>query len=198
VSERWQTAEPRSAAVFFRDSTGAPVTGLTLTATAAHKDGSTGAPAVTSTEVGNGFYRIGFTTAPAKDVLVLVDGGATLTTTRYAALEVPVGGYVDAVDAPTSSRSSATAVAGVQTDTTALLTRLTAARATLLDLLSRLDATVTSRSSQASVDMVGSPAQAAALANAVTALTSEIGTRARPADVAVTVTTPVRAQVEIS
>ncbi|MCU1590028.1 MAG: hypothetical protein JWP11_1284, partial [Frankiales bacterium] len=148
MAERWQTSEARTAAVFFRDTSGAPVTGLTPTGTAAYKDGSAGAPAVTVTEISLGFYRVSFASNPTKDLIVRVDGGGSLTTTRYVALEVPVGGYVDQVDATTSSRASSTAVAGVQTDTTSLLGRLTAIRAGLLD---NLDAAVSSRSSSAAV-----------------------------------------------
>jgi hypothetical protein len=133
VAERWQTSEGRVAAVFFRDSNGAPVTALTPTATSNYKDGTAGAPAATVAEVANGFYRITFAAAPTKDVLVRVDGGATLTTTRYAALEVPVGGYVDNVDAQIST----------------LTGRLTATRAALLDNLSNLDALVSSRATHA-------------------------------------------------
>lgn len=165
MAERWQTSEGRTAAVFFRDTTGAPVTGLTPTATSAFKDGTAGAPAATVTEVGNGFYRIGFASAPTKDVLVRVDGGGTLTTTRYIALEVPVGGYVDSIDALISSRATAAAVTALssaitalgspaqasaltavqadtdalQLDTATLLARLTSARAAAMDFLAQLD-----------------------------------------------------------
>lgn len=130
------------AAVFFRDTSGNPVTALTPTATSAYKDGTAGAPAATVAEVSSGFYRVTFASAPTKDVLVRVDGGGSLTTTRYIALEVPVGGYVDSVDATVSSRATSAALATVQADTDALqvdtatlLARLTLARALLLDQL---------------------------------------------------------------
>jgi len=150
VAERWQSSEGRAAGVFFRDSSGNPVTALTPTATSDYKDGTGGAPAVTVTEVANGFYRVTFATAPAKDVLVRVDGGATLTTTRYAALEVPVGGYVDDLDATVSSRSAAT-------DTAVLLARLTATRAGLLDLLSHLNVDVSTRATPADLAVTIAP-----------------------------------------
>ena len=149
MAERWQTSEGRVAAVFFRDSSGVPSTGLTPTALSAYKDGTAGAPAATVAEVANGFYRVTLATAPTKDVLVRVDGGSGLSSTRYVALEVPVGGYVDNVDAATSSRASAAAVASVQADTTTLLSRITSARATLLDSLSNLDVAVSTRATHA-------------------------------------------------
>lgn len=165
MAERWQTSEGRVAAVFFRDSSGAPVTGLTPTATSAYKDGTAGAPAATVAEVSGGFYRVSFATAPTKDVLVRVDGGATLSTTRYAALEVPVGGYVDSIDAAITSRASAAAVSALSaaitalgspaqaTDTATLLARLTSSRATLLDLLSHLNVDVSTRATPADVQV---------------------------------------------
>jgi hypothetical protein len=151
VAERWQSSEARTAGCFFRDSTGAPVTGLTPTAAAAHKDGTAGAPAVAVAEVSLGFYRLTFASAPTKDVLVRVDGGATLTATRYAALEVPVGGYVDSLDTTVSSRAAAAAVAALgspaqASDTATLLGRLSSTRAGLLD---NLDAAVSSRATHA-------------------------------------------------
>ena len=155
MAERWQTSEGRTAAVFFRDTTGAPVTGLTPTATSAFKDGTAGAPAATVTEVGNGFYRIGFASAPTKDVLVRVDGGGTLTTTRYIALEVPVGGYVDSIDTATSTRASQASVTALGSPAQAA--DYTSARAAKLD---QLDASVSSRATAAAVTALGSPAQA--------------------------------------
>lgn len=142
MAERWQTGETRSAAAFWRDSNGAPMPGLTPVGASAYKDGTAGAPAVTVTEVSLGFYRVGFASAPTKDVLVRLDGGASLTTTRYVALEVPVGGYVDLLD---------TAVSVVASAVTTLLGRLTAARALLLDQLSLLDVAVSTRARPADV-----------------------------------------------
>lgn len=162
MAERWQSSEGRSAAVFFRDSAGAPVTGLSPTASSAYKDGTAGAPAVTVTEVANGFYRLSFAAAPTKDVLVQVDGGATLTTTRYAALEVPVGGYVDSVDATVSSRSSTASIAALSAAITALGTP---AQASALASL---------------VTVVGSPAQAAQLATDVATLLAAITSSSEP------------------
>jgi hypothetical protein len=118
VAERIQTSEARTYAVFYRDSVGAPVTGLTPTGTARFKDGTAGAPAVTVTEVGGGFYRVTLAATVVKDVLVVVDGGATLTTTRYVAIEIPVGGYVDKVDATVSSRATPADVQTTVTTTT--------------------------------------------------------------------------------
>lgn len=92
--------------MFFRDATGAPVTGLTPTAVVLHKDGTGGAPTATVAEVGSGFYRVSLSAAPVKDLFVRVDGGGSLTSTRYVALEVPVGGYVDDLDATVSSRAT--------------------------------------------------------------------------------------------
>lgn len=157
MAERWQSSEGRVAAVFFRDSVGAPVAGLTPTAVVAYKDGTGGAPTAAVAEVANGFYRVTFSAALTKDALVRVDGGATLTTTRYAALEVPVGGYVDSLDATVSSRATAAAVATLQAAVTALgapaqdvdmatlLARISASRALLLDLLVNLDVPVSTR-----------------------------------------------------
>jgi hypothetical protein len=142
VPERWQSSEARTAAVFFRDATGVPVTGLTPAATVAYKDGTAGAPTATVTAVSGGFYRLTFSAPLTKDVLVLVDGGGTLTTTRYAALEVPVGGYVDNDDVAISTRATHAEATGDTAGTTTLLSRLTGPRAVLLDNLSNLDAAV--------------------------------------------------------
>lgn len=203
MAERWQTSEARSAAVFFRDSSGNPVTGLTPTATSNYKDGTAGAPAATVTEVGNGFYRVGLASAPTKDVLVRVDGGGTLSTTRYVPLEIPVGGYVDNVDAATSSRASAAALATVQADTddlqssmATLLSRLTATRAALLDSLVNLDAAISSRAThaEATSDTPGTAtllgrltAFRAALLDQLAYLDVAVSTRATAADLQVTV-----------
>ena len=162
MAERWQTSEGRVAAVFFRDSTGAPATGLTPTASSNYKDGTAGAPAATVVEVGNGFYRVTFASALTKDVLVRVDGGATLTTTRYAALEVPVGGYVDLIDVAISTRATAAA-----------LTALTAAVGTPAQAAAL--ATL-----QAAVTALGAPAQAAAL-SALSALVTALGSPSQAA-----------------
>lgn len=157
MAERWQTSEGRVAACFFRNDTGSPVTGLTPTAAVLHKDGSGGAPTANVVEVGNGFYRVVFSAAPTKDVLVRVDGGGTLSTTRYVALEVPVGGYVDQLDAAISTRATALALAAVQadtdalqTDTATLLARLTALRAAALDFL---DVAVSTRATPADLQV---------------------------------------------
>lgn len=158
MAERIQSSEARSFAVFYRDSVGAPVTGLTPTGTARYKDGTAGAPAVTATEIGGGFYRIGLASVITKDLVIAVDGGGSLTTTRYIGLEVPVGGYVDSIDAATSTRAA--------------IADYTSARAAKLD---NLDATTSSRSSQASVTALGSPAQATALATAQADLTTLLG-----------------------
>lgn len=198
MAERWQTSEARVAAVFFRDSSGVPVTGLTPTAVCSYKDGTGGAPAATVAEVASGFYRVTFATAPTKDVLVRVDGGATLTTTRYVCLEVPVGGYVDSIDATTSSRASAAALATAQADLTTLVGRITSARALLLDNLANLDAAISTRAThaEATSDTAGTTtllgrltAGRAALLDALALLDAAVSTRARPSDVQVTVTT---------
>ena len=176
MAERWQAAEARSAAVFFRDANGAPVTGLTPTVTVLHKDGSGSAPTGSVTGVGSGFYRVSFSAAPSKDLLVLVDGGGSLTSTRYVALEVPVGGYVNLVDVATSTRATPADVnAGSSSTVTALAAQLTALSA-----------------------QVGTPAQAAALLTARDLILAQVATRATPADVNVTVTPPIDATVEVS
>jgi hypothetical protein len=159
VAERWQTSESRSAAVFFEDTAGpTPLTGLTPTATTYYKDGTAGAPAATVTEVGGGFYRVSLASAPTKDVLVRVYGGSS--TAGYVAQEIPVGGYVDSVDVTVSSRASASSLASVQSDTdllqvdvATLLSRLSSARATLLDLLVNLDVAVSTRATAADLDV---------------------------------------------
>lgn len=219
MAERWQTSESRSAAVFFRDSTtGAPVTGLTPTGTARYKDGTAGAPAVTVTEVSGGFYRVALASVLTKDALVVVDGGGSLTTTRYVALEVPVGGYVDQLDAAVSTRATAAAQATMQaaitalgtpaqaSDTTTLLARLTAARALLLDGLNNLDVAVSTRAThaEATADPSGVTtllarltATRAGLLDLLSNLDAAVSTRARPVDVAVTVTAPTSARGEI-
>lgn len=148
MAERWQTSEARTAAVYFEDPAGpTPLTGLAPTATTYYKDGTAGAPAATVTEVGGGFYRVNLASAPTKDVLVRVYGGTS--TAGYAAQEIPVGGYVDNLDAAVSSRATALALAAVQADTDALqvdtatlLARLTALRAAALDYL---DVAISSR-----------------------------------------------------
>jgi hypothetical protein len=160
VAERWQSSEARSAAVYFEDPAGpTPLTGLTPTASTFYKDGTAGAPAATVTEVGGGFYRVSLASAPTKDVLVRVYGGTS--TAGYAAQEIPVGGYVDQVDAATSSRATqasvtalgspaqASALTAAQADITTLLGRLTATRAGLLDNLALLDAAISTRATHA-------------------------------------------------
>jgi hypothetical protein len=197
VAERWQTSEARTAKVFLRDSTGNPMTGLTPTAVTQHADGTAGAPAASVTEItvggSRGFYLVTLAGAPTKDVVVRVDGGATLTTTRYVALEIPVGGYVDSVDATTSSRATAAAQTAMQTDITTLLTRLSAARALLLDNLANVDAAISTRATHAEAtgDTAGTTtllarltATRAGLLDALSLLDVAVSTRADSAAVA--------------
>jgi hypothetical protein len=196
VAERIQSSEARSYAVFFRDSTGTPVTGLTPAGIARYKDGTAGAPAVTVTEVGGGFYRVALASTVTKDVLVVVDGAGSLTTTRYVALEIPVGGYVDSIDAATSTRATLTGQTAMQTDITTLVGRLTSARALLLDSLSNLDAAISSRATHA--EATSDTAGTSTLLGRITSvragyldllqlLDAAVSTRATPADVHVTV-----------
>lgn len=148
MAERWTTSEARVAAVYFEDPAGpTPLTGLTCAAVVFHKDGTAGAPTAIVTEVGGGFYRVTLSAAPTKDLLVRVYGGTG--TAGYAAQEIPVGGYVDQVDAAISSRASASALTALQTDVTTLLSRLTTTRAGLMDNLTELDAAISSRATHA-------------------------------------------------
>lgn len=196
MAERWQTAEARVAAVFFRDASGVPVTGLTPTATVVHKDGSGSAPTGTVAEVANGFYRVTLSAAPTKDVLVCVDGGASLSTTRYVALEVPVGGYVDNLDAAVSSRATSAALTTLQAAVTALGSPAQASA--LASLVTTVGTPAQASALSALATACGSPAQASALTAAVVTLLAEIDTRATPDDLAVTVTAPLTAHAEIS
>lgn len=156
MAERWTTSEARVAAVYFEDPAGpTPLTGLSPVAVVYHKDGTGGAPTATVAEVGGGFYRVTLSAAPTKDLLVRVYGGTS--TAGYAAQEIPVGGYVDYIDAAISSRATALALAVaqadidlLQVDTATLLSRLTTLRAAALDFL---DVAVSTRATPADLDV---------------------------------------------
>ncbi len=153
---RWQTGETRSTRVWLDTGDGLPLTGAQPLARALHGQTGQELPAPTVSELGLGFYRLTLAAPVAHDVVVLVDLGAG----RYVPLEVQVGGYVDQLDVPTSSRASQIAVTA------------------LSDALTALDAAV------------GTPAQSVALDAAHAALDALVRTRATAQDLAVTVQAP--------
>jgi hypothetical protein len=182
MTDRWQTNETRQEPHAFRDNAGVPVTGLTPTATVRHVDGTANPPTATVAEIGGGGYRLVMSAPATRSLFVVIDGGPTLTATRYVFQSIPVGGYVDQVDATISSRATHAEATSDTAGTTTLVSRLTGPRAAALD---NLDQQTTAARDAVLASLTGhfatTDGQLTALASSLTALSTQVATPAQAA-----------------